>query len=132
MNFEEMAGALGALGRIVADRGGDRGALAATEAFLLAQGDAKPAAFQKAASKVAKAGLRLPRATEVRAGAAAEAMDALEAVLKAAGAKDASVKAVDAVRKVFAANAQESLEALDAALEEDRAAAAARAAKRKK
>ncbi|MEL6978174.1 MAG: hypothetical protein AAGM38_05790 [Pseudomonadota bacterium] len=132
MTFEEMAEALGALGRIVAERRGDRGAMAAAEAFLRAQGDVKPAAFTKAVAKAAKGGLRLPRATEVRAGAAAEALEALTSLLKALGTKDAAVKAVEAARKTLADHAQLSLDALTEALEAERVAAEARAAKRKK
>lgn len=129
MTFDEIAGALSALGKAVEDRGGDRSAIAATEVFLRAEADSKPAAFQKAAKKVVKAGLRLPRATEVRAGAAAQSLSALLEVLEALGIKDASRKAVKGIRDVFEDEAQASLAALSEALEKDRVAAKERAAK---
>lgn len=121
MKLDDIAETLGALGQTVADLGGDRSALSATEAFLRAEADRKPADFRKLVKKAARSGLRLPRATEVRAGAAAETLAGLIDILEAAGAKDSALKTVDQIRDVFEQHSSESMQALAEALADERA-----------
>lgn len=132
MNFEEIAEALGALGRVVAERGGDRSAIAAAEAFLRAEAETKPADFNKLAKKALKNGARLAKAIEVRASAAAQALKALEDVLAAAGTKDAALKPVGGLREFFAEHGDLSLEAIADAVAAEREAAAQKPARKKK
>lgn len=131
MNFEDLAEALAALGRIVAERGGDRSAIAATETFLRAEAETKPADFNKLAKKAAKNGARLAKATEVKGRAAAQALAALGELLAAAKVKDTALKALEGLREFFEEHGDLSLEALAEALAAERTAAAKPARKKK-
>ena len=122
MTFDEVAKTLRALQQVVAELGGDQSALAGTESFLRAAKAGKAPEFVQDAKKAVKDGLRLPKATEVRAGAASQALDALNAVLKASGADAAALKPVSELKSFFSANASISLEALAEAMAEARRA----------
>lgn len=124
MNFQDIAEALGALARIVADRGGDRSALSATEALLRAEAETKPADFYKIAKKALKNGARLPKAIEVRASAAAQGLAALSELLSAAGVKDSSLKTIVALREFLEEHGALSLDAIAEAIAAEREAAA--------
>ena len=128
MKFEDIAEALNALSGIVAARGGDCSAMAATEILVRAQAARKPADFHKAAKKATAAGLRLARPTEVQGAAAAESLNGLIEILEATGAADRTIKPVSALRDLFAENSAMSLTALAEALEEGRATSSAKKA----
>lgn len=116
MTFDAIAETLGALGKTVAARGGDHSGIAATEALLRAVQKQKPAEFFKAARKAARGGMRLPRATEVHAGVAAQSVETLIDILQASGASASALKTLRDLRDLFAELGSSSLEALVEAL----------------